>query len=112
MAAIDLEALSLNELKQMQKDIAKAIYGYEHRQKADARAKVEAYAKELGFSLSELVGAETKITRARVAPKYKHPDNPALTWTGRGRQPRWFVDALASGKSPESLMIERAKGMP
>jgi DNA-binding protein H-NS len=105
MAAIDLEALSLNELKQIQKDIAKAISGYENRQKADARTKVEAFARELGYSLSELLGAETKFTRARVAPKYKHPENPALTWSGRGRQPRWFVDALASGKSPDDLMI-------
>jgi hypothetical protein len=42
MADFDLEALSLNELKKMQKDIAKAISTFEDRQKAEARAKVEA----------------------------------------------------------------------
>ena len=48
MADYDLEALSLSELKKMQKDVAKAISTYQDRQKAQARAKVEAFARELG----------------------------------------------------------------
>ena len=54
MANYDLEALSLTELKKMQKDIAKAISTFEDRQKAEARAKVEAFARDLGYSLAEL----------------------------------------------------------
>src|SRR4051794_12275797 len=34
-------------------------------------------------------------SRGKVAPKYRNPDNPAETWTGRGRQPRWVQAALA-----------------
>jgi DNA-binding protein H-NS len=49
MADFDLEALSLTELKKMQKDIAKAISTFEDRQKAEARAKVEAFARDLGY---------------------------------------------------------------
>lgn len=26
------------------------------------------------------------------------------TWSGRGRRPQWFVNAIASGKKPEELM--------
>jgi DNA-binding protein H-NS len=40
MADYDLEALSLSELKKMQKDVGKAIFTFEVRQKAEARAKV------------------------------------------------------------------------
>ncbi len=61
MADFDLEALSLSELKKLQKDIAKAISTYEDRQKAEARAKVEAFARDLGYSMAELVRTETKI---------------------------------------------------
>jgi H-NS histone family len=25
----------------------------------------------------------------QVFPKYRNPDQPAETWTGRGKQPRW-----------------------
>ena len=66
MADYDLEALSLSELKKMQKDVAKAISTYQDRQKAEARAKVEALARDLGYSLAELVGTETKSSRAPV----------------------------------------------
>ena len=97
MADYDLEALSLSELKKMQKDVAKAISTHQDRQKADARAKVETFARELAYSLAELVGTETKIACAPAPAKYGHPENPSLTWSGRGRKPRWFVDARAAG---------------
>ena len=67
----------------MQKDIAKAISTFEDRQKAEARTKVEALARDLGYSLAELVGTETKFTSAPVVAKYRHPENPAITWSGR-----------------------------
>ena len=105
MADFDLEALSLNELKKKQKDIAKAISTFEDRQKAQARAKVEAFARDLGYSLAELVGADTKTSRAPAAAKYRHPENPALTWSGRGRKPRWFAEALSAGKTAEDMAI-------
>jgi len=105
MADYDLEALSLSDLKKMQKDVAKAIATFEDRQKAEARAKVEAVARDLGYSLAELVGIETKITRAPAAAKYRHPENPSLIWSGRGRKPQWFVEALAAGNTAEDLTI-------
>lgn len=104
MADFDLEALSLGELKKMRKDVAKAISTFEDRQKAEARAKVEALARDLGYTLAELVGTEMKTSRAPAA-KYRHPENPALTWSGRGRKPQWFVDALAAGKTASGLAI-------
>ena len=105
MADYDLEALSLDELKKMQKEVTKAISTFEDRQKAEARVKVEALARDLGYSLAELVGTETKTARAPAAAKYRHPENPALTWSGRGRKPQWFVEALAAGKTAENLAI-------
>ena len=105
MADYDLEALSLSELKKMQKDVARAISTFEDRQKAEARAKVEALARDLGFSLAELVGTATKSSRAPAAAKYRHPENPAITWSGRGRKPQWFVDALAAGTTAGDLEI-------
>jgi DNA-binding protein H-NS len=105
MADYDLEALSLPELKKMQKDIAKAISTFRDRQKAEARAKVEALARDLGYSLAELVGTETKVAPAPALPKYRHPENPALTWSCRWRKPQWFVDALSGGKTAEDMAI-------
>ena len=105
MTQIDLTALSLKELKQLHRDLEKAIAGFEDRQKSEARAKLEEQARAMGFSLAELMGVEAKKTRTPIQAKYAHPENPALTWSGRGRKPQWFNDAIASGKSPESLAI-------
>ena len=105
MAEFDVETMSLKELKSLQKDLAKAISTFEDRQKSDARSKLEVIAKEMGYSLAELVGTEVKPARAPAAAKYRHPENAALTWSGRGRQPLWFVAALDAGKSPEDLAV-------
>jgi DNA-binding protein H-NS len=102
----DLEALSLTELRKLDKDVAKAISTFEDRQKADARAKVEAFCKEMGYSLAELVGNDAKPKRTPAAPKYQHPENTALTWSSHGRRPLWFVEALGAGKTAEDLAID------
>lgn len=105
MADFNLEAISLKELRQLQKDLAKAISTQQDRHKAEARAKLDAIAKEMGHSLADLIGAEVKTTRAPEAAKYRHPENPSLTWSGRGRRPQWFMDVLAAGKSAEDLAV-------
>jgi DNA-binding protein H-NS len=105
MTDFNLEAMSLKELRQVQRDLTKAISTFEDRHKAEARAKLEAIAKEMGYSLADLIGVEVKTTRAPAVAKYRHPENAALTWSGRGRKPQWFVAALTSGKSADDLAI-------
>ena len=86
--------MSLQELKRLQRDLERAIASFEQRQLAAARAELEARARELGFSLAELVTAKSK--RAAAEPRYRNPANPEETWSGRGRQPRWLTVALTS----------------
>ena len=105
MTDIDLNALSLAELKQLEKNIAKAIASFEDRRKAEARAKVDELARELGFSFDELAEAAPTRKRAASAPKYRHPENAEITWSGRGRKPAWLAEALAAGKSLEDFAI-------
>lgn len=61
--------------------------------------------QHLHYSLAELVGTDSKAKRAPVAPKYRHPENPAVTWSGSGRKPKWFVDALAAGTTAGDLEV-------
>ncbi len=49
----------------MQKGVGSAISTYEDRQRAEARSKAEAFARELDYSLADLFSAEVKATRAR-----------------------------------------------
>lgn len=103
---IDLLSLSLKELKELQSQVAKTIANFEDRKKLEARSELEARARELGFSLSDLAAvAAVGRKRGVAAPKYKNPANPSDTWTGRGRKPRWFAEALKAGKSADSMAI-------
>lgn len=105
MADFNFEAMSLKELRQLQKDLAKAISTYVDRHKAEARAKLDAIAKEMGYSLADLIGVEVKSTRAPAVAKYRHPENAALTWSGRGRKPQWLADHINAGRDPSELAV-------
>ena len=74
-----------------------------------ARALVHRYgltARELGIDASGPLVVEPKAPRKAVAPKYAHPTNAELVWSGRGRQPKWVEAALAEGKSLGDLLIK------
>lgn len=44
----------------------------------------------------------------KVPPKYRHPRDKELTWTGRGNQPIWVRDYLEKGGSLDKLLINPA----
>lgn len=102
---IDLNSMSLKELKDLQGQVGRAIANYEDRRKKEALAELEEKARAMGFSLAELTGASVPRKRAAAAVRFANPANKADTWSGRGRKPRWFVEALAAGKSPEDMAV-------
>jgi DNA-binding protein H-NS len=102
---IDLNELSLADLKKLQKDVAKAIDSFGDRERKAALAELDALARERGFTLAQLMEDIGTKPRKSVAAKYANPLDTSETWTGRGRKPRWVVAALDSGKSLEDLTI-------
>ena len=50
MTTLNLNSLTLPELKQLQKDVDKAVAGFEDRKKSEARTLLEGQAKELGYT--------------------------------------------------------------
>lgn len=65
------------------------------------KAKIKAY----GITLKDLglTGKGSSQSGISVAAKYKHGD---LTWTGRGRQPKFVMDYIAAGGTLEELLIK------
>ncbi len=104
--AIDLNSMSLKELKELHAQVAKAIESFEGRKKKAALAELEEKARELGYSWAELTGTVAPIRKRTPArAKYANPADKSDTWSGRGRKPRWFAAALAAGKNPQDLEI-------
>lgn len=127
--SIDLEGLSA---KQLEAVIAKAKKRKDALSKRKpimaVRKKLVALAKADGYTIAELFGdagvdtkAEPAWKRARkstkgrtlgkVAPKYRNPENPKETWSGRGMQPRWLAEQVKRGKSAADFLIS-AKPTP
>ena len=105
MTEVDLKTLTMADLKQLQKDVAIAISGFKGRKKSEARMALEVHAKELGFALEDFMRRPVAGMRAKAAQKYRNPENAAVTWSGRGRKPLWFIRALAAGRTLESLSV-------
>lgn len=51
---------------------------------------------------------EKPSKRTGPSVQYRHPEEPSLEWTGRGRKPRWVEFFLASGRTLEDLKIVEA----
>ena len=87
MPEFNLAAMSLADLRDLQKFVAKTISTFEARQKEEAREKVEMLAKELGFTLAELAELEEpKRKRAPSTKIYQHPESPTIHLVRTGSQ--------------------------
>lgn len=104
---IDLLAMSRGELETLKTEIDKALVLANDRDRREALKAAEKAAAEFGFTLSEIVqgrvGAKRGITSG--VAKYRNPENPNQTWTGKGRQPKWFKAALAARPDPSDMEI-------
>jgi DNA-binding protein H-NS len=75
--------------------------------------KLDAEKHELERRLAQLNGRNEHNEWARrpypkVHPKYRNPERPFETWSGRGKQPRWVDAQLRTGKKVDDLLISRA----
>lgn len=112
---ISLKGMTRRELKALAARVEKAIAKLVKADKKKALEAARAAAKAHGFSLADLaVGAAPAPKYGRKArksgpknpPKYRHPANAEVTWTGRGRRPDWIKDALAKGKKLANFEIK------
>ena len=104
--ALNLNKMLIAQLNKLISDAQAAL-----AKKQEVAEKVRKLAQDNGLDISDLMAADkpkkakAKKSRGRVAPKYKNPASGSETWTGRGRQPHWVADALASGKTLDDLLI-------
>ena len=89
-------------------ELRKAEAEYDDRRKAELRLEIQEMLRKEGYSVADVFG--TKPARAarggsktKGEAKYRHPENPEKTWTGKGRQPVWFKEHVEKGGKPEDL---------
>jgi DNA-binding protein H-NS len=109
MTNIDLSNYNVKELKGLQLNIEQEIKTRQQGDLAKARQQILAIAEETGLSVEELLALNSKkLSKGKgqkVEPQYQNPADQAQTWTGRGRQPRWIAEGIASGKQLSDFRI-------
>jgi DNA-binding protein H-NS len=107
---MDLSNMKVKELNALIEAAQKRLTEVKKSEETDARNKLIATAKELGFDAFQLLGMKAtgdKTERARRPAPIKYRDtNSDQTWTGRGLKPKWLQAAMAAGKKLESFEIQ------
>ena len=103
--SLDLNSLSVKELRDLQVQVVRAIATFEDRARRAAASALEDLAKSHGFTLADFTGVSTPKKRAPAGAKFANPADKSQTWSGRGRKPHWYIAAIASGRSPDDLSV-------
>ena len=106
---IDLEAMTVDELWQLHEELSSFLSVRMTHEKHELERKLaQLRREEQAGSLTESFAVrEPQGRRAypRVLQKYQNPENPAETWSGRGKQPRWMAAALSAGRRIDDMVI-------
>src|SRR4051812_22505830 len=109
---IDFEAMSFDELWSVHEQISQILAVRITSEKRElerrlavlnrSRGAIEGPGSEGAQSYSS--GGKARRKYPRVLPKYRNPQT-SETWSGRGKQPRWLVAAIKSGRRIEEFRI-------
>lgn len=107
---MNLSALNVAELRALQQEVVAELKQREVQERDSLRKELQRLAEARGFSLDELFagdGKQKEKTAAgrKVKIKYRHPLDAGLSWTGRGRKPKWVESWLAEGGNLDALLV-------
>jgi DNA-binding protein H-NS len=110
----DFGTMSETELRELLRNAQEALDRLVAKRARSTLKEAKRMAAEVGYEITfvktgKTEGSKTKekpqASRAKVLPKYRNPENPEETWSGRGRQPKWVQAALAGGETLPDLAI-------
>jgi DNA-binding protein H-NS len=101
--------MTYRQMLQYESELKKQMAAKQKEAKAELREKLSNMAEDFGFTIEELFPGVAR-TRRKAAPKntikFRNPDDPAQTWSGKGRRPQWFLEATSKkGLAPTELAV-------
>jgi DNA-binding protein H-NS len=105
MKSTDLKSMSINELWTLHQEITSILSANMKAEKLRLEKRID----ELGRKFAN-ASPDTSSRRRpypEVHPKFRNPEPPHETWSGRGRQPRWVSKMLEAGKSLDDLRFPK-----
>lgn len=106
----DLENMSTAELKELAKKATELAERKKDQEKRDLRAEIVEKIRAAGYTVDDIFPNSAPVrasaTKEKAPAKYRNPENLSQTWSGRGRKPRWLVEAEAAGRDIADFAIE------
>ncbi|MBW4656648.1 MAG: H-NS histone family protein [Kaiparowitsia implicata GSE-PSE-MK54-09C] len=110
---LDIEAMDLSALRELRNKIDIAIEARLDIEREAMARQVREMAARVGLSVRQLVKIGSTPHEChknqKPRPKYQHPKNATITWSGRGGVPGWVRDWEGGGNKREELLISRAR---
>jgi DNA-binding protein H-NS len=94
---MEIETLSPAELDALAVKAAKAAADKRKAARSELRATILAMVRDAGLTIQDLFDVKPDMRRT-VKPKYWHPTNPDISWSGRGTAPPWARVILQAGE--------------
>jgi len=113
---LNLEAMSVDDLWSLHEKISRILSARITSEKHELEKRLAVLNRGrdaiAGADYPQSLGASGKPRRRypRVFPKYRNPQMPSETWSGRGKRPRWLVAAMKSGRKIDDFKISEADG--
>jgi DNA-binding protein H-NS len=110
---LDLEAMSVDELWSLHEKISHILSVRITSEKQELEKRLAALNRGrnvMDLHPEEDSDGEDRVRRKypRVLPKFQNPATPTEIWSGRGKQPRWLVAAIKSGRKIDDFRISDA----
>lgn len=105
---LNLNEMPKKELEKLAVQVEKALKSAEATEKKMALEAAKKAAAEFGYSLAEITQGTMRDPgkpKSKRPPKYFNPKDKSQTWSGAGRQPFWFKEALKAGTDPSKLEL-------
>jgi len=98
---------SLAQLRTLEAQVVEELKKRHFLGISQAREQILHIARGAGISVDELLSGKSPKNSQRdpVPVKYRDPNEPTHQWSGRGRQPLWVKDWIASGKSLDETKV-------
>jgi DNA-binding protein H-NS len=110
-----LDAMSVDELWQLHEEVNAVLSIRLTSEKRELEKRLAELRREKEMRQLEAVEGRAKdAPRARrkyprVFAKYRNPNEPSETWSGRGKQPRWLTAALKQGHTIDEFVIRNVE---
>jgi DNA-binding protein H-NS len=111
---LNLDSMSVDEMWQLHEEIGRVLSVRLTSEKRELEKRLEQLRRDKQVPTlmsTKDVARAPRRKYPRVYPKYRNPQVPSETWSGRGKTPRWLMAALKAGHKLEDFAISKPVGI-